>query len=52
MAYRWANLAAAQGHEDAAKRREYLAEKMTPEQIAEAQKLSRDFKPKVWKKGD
>jgi len=45
-AYRWLNLAAAQGNEDARKNRDTLEKEMTPEQIAEGQKLSREFKPK------
>jgi uncharacterized protein len=49
LAYMWANLAAAQGTlwgEDAAKARDRIAELMTPEQIAEAQKLAREWRPK------
>ncbi len=46
-AYKWLNLSAAQGNELAAKKREILKEKMSPEQIAEAQRLSREFKPKI-----
>jgi uncharacterized protein len=45
-AYKWLNLAAAQGNENAAKKRDILIEKMTPSQIAEAQRLSKEFKPK------
>jgi TPR repeat protein len=44
-AYKWFNLAAAQGKESAAKARSAMAEIMTREQIAEAQKLSRMWKP-------
>ena len=43
-AYKWWNLAAASGNENAAERRESIAKKMTPEQIAEAQRLSREWK--------
>lgn len=39
------NLAAAAGNKDAAKFRETVATKMTPAQIAEAQKLAREWKP-------
>jgi len=46
QAYHWLNLAAAQGHEDARKAREALAGLMTPEQVAEAQRLSREFRPR------
>ncbi len=52
QAYMWFNLAAAQGDEDAAftdgrredaELRDKLAKSMTPDQIAEAQKLSREW---------
>jgi tetratricopeptide (TPR) repeat protein len=42
VAYMWYNLSAAKGDDCAAKCREELGSKMTPEQIAEAQRLSRD----------
>ena len=45
-AYMWRNLAAAQGDEIAKKGRDALEKDMTPAQIAEAQKLSREWKPK------
>ena len=45
LAYMWANLGAAGGDEDARENREEYAAKMTPTQIAEAQKLSREWKP-------
>ena len=45
-AYMWRNLAAAQGEEIAKKARDALEKDMTPAQIAEAQKLSREWKPK------
>jgi hypothetical protein len=38
-------LAAAQGNEDAAKARDELAAKMAPDQIAQAQRLAREWKP-------
>ncbi len=41
----WVNLAAAQGIEDARDARDILAELMTPSQIAEAQRLAREWKP-------
>lgn len=44
-AYMWANLAAAQGHADAIKNREVFEYRMTPDQIAEAQSLTREWKP-------
>ncbi len=46
QAYMWLNLAAAQGQKDAGKRRDILAKQMTHAQIAEAQRLARDWKPK------
>jgi uncharacterized protein len=45
-AHMWFNLAAASGDTDAVIRREMVAAKMTPAQIAEAQKLAREWKPK------
>jgi TPR repeat protein len=44
-AYMWFNLAAAQGLEGAEKYRDEVAQHMTPAQIAEAQKLAREWKP-------
>ncbi len=44
-AYMWFNLSAAQGLQEAAEERDKLAEHMTPAQIAEAQKLAREWKP-------
>ncbi len=46
QAYKWWNLAAAQGDEDAGKKREILRESMSASQIAEAQRLSSEFRPK------
>jgi len=45
-AYMWASLAAAQGLEGSAKGLEILEKKMTPNQLAEAQRLAREWKPK------
>ena len=42
----WYNLAAARGNKDAGLVRDDLARKMTPAQIAEAQRLAREWKPK------
>ena len=44
-AYMWFNLAAAQGNEQAARNREVAALRMSSEQIAEAQRLTREWKP-------
>lgn len=46
-AYAWFNLAAAQGDETAIKARDYIENKLTPEQRAEGQRLASS-----WKKGD
>jgi TPR repeat protein len=46
LAHMWFNLAAAQGHRIAEDYRDNLAKKMTPSQIAEAQRLAREWKPK------
>jgi uncharacterized protein len=46
IAHLWFNLAAASGFNKAARSRDKLARHMTPEQIAEAQKLAREWKPK------
>jgi uncharacterized protein len=45
VAHMWLNLAAAQGDGDASKERDHLAQYMTPDQIAEAQRLAREWKP-------
>jgi hypothetical protein len=42
----WWNLAAAQGDEDAAKNRDIVARLMTPAQLAEAQRLAREWRPR------
>ena len=43
QAYAWYSIAAAQGHELAKKNKEKIATDMSRDQIAEAQKLSREF---------
>ena len=43
MGYMWYNLAVAQGHGIAKKNKGIISEEMTREQIAEAQKLSREW---------
>jgi TPR repeat protein len=45
LAYMWFNLAAARGFKDAPKNRDLVARLMTPKQIVEAQKLTREWKP-------
>jgi uncharacterized protein len=46
QAYMWLSVAAARGDKDAISNRNKVAQKMTPAQIADAQKLARDWKPK------
>jgi len=46
LAYMWSKLAASQGNDGATSLRELVTGKMTPEQIAEADKLAREWKPK------
>ena len=43
QSYAWLNLAAARGHEKAKEAKETIAEFLTRDQIAEAQKLSGDY---------
>jgi TPR repeat protein len=47
QAHKWLNLAASKGQENAMKARDRLATRMTPDQIAEAQRLAREWKPKT-----
>jgi hypothetical protein len=49
QAYAWFNIAAAHGNKKAANGRSIISKKMTPEQIAEGQRLSRAFADKVVK---
>ena len=46
LAHMWFNLAASQGDADAAEAREQVAKSMSPTQVAEAQKMAREWKPK------
>ena len=51
QAHKWVNLAASREslmRADRVERRDAVAAKMTPEQIAEAQRLAREWKPKTW----
>jgi len=45
QAYKWYSLAGANGDEGATTLRDALAKRMTPAQIVEAQKLTREWKP-------
>jgi len=47
QAHMWLNLAAASGNSDAGKYRDLAARIMTPEQIAEAQRLAREWTVKA-----
>lgn len=44
-AYKWFSLASDQGDKDSTTGRDNVAASMTPDQIAEAQRLAREFKP-------
>jgi len=46
QAHKWLNLSSAQGFKAAKTAREVVEQKMSPEQIAEAQQLARAFKPR------
>ncbi len=46
QAHMWFSLAAARGGGDYAKVRDQVAKLMTPAQIAEAQRLAREWKPR------
>ena len=46
QAHMWFNLAAAQGNENGKKGRDLVAQMMTPQKIAQAQELARNWKPK------
>jgi TPR repeat protein len=46
QAHMWFNLAGAAGNDEAVKKRDMVAEQMTPTQIAEAQKLAREWMQK------
>ncbi len=46
QAHMWFNLAGAQREKQAVKSRDIVAKRMTPAQIAEAQKLACEWKPK------
>ena len=46
LAHMWSNLAASQGNEGATSLGELVASKMTPERIAEAEKIAGEWKPK------
>ncbi len=45
LAHMWWSLAAAQGNEIARKNRDIVLKLMTPDQIAEAERLAREWKP-------
>jgi hypothetical protein len=47
-AHKWFNLAASRGHKEAVKNRGIVSRLMSRDQIAEAQRLAREWKPKPW----
>jgi len=47
LAHMWLNLAALQGKEDAKSSRDIVAQRMTPAQIAEAERLAGEWKPNL-----
>ena len=49
-AHKWLNLASANREAEAAKQRDKLADKMTPAQVAEAQRLAREWTPTIAQK--
>ena len=51
-AHMWFNLAAVKGYSDAVKNRDIVAKRMTPQQIAEAQKLARECQARNFKNCD
>jgi hypothetical protein len=46
MAYKWFNIAGASGNEESKQAKDMVSNRMTRDQIAEAQRLSREWKPK------
>ena len=51
-AYIWFNLAAVTGDDDSVKNRDMIAKQMTPQQVAEAQKLARECQARNFKNCD
>ena len=51
-AHMWSNLAAVTGDSESVSNRDIIATKMTPQQIAEAQKLARDCQARNFKNCD
>ena len=47
QAHIWWNLAASQGNDQAQKNRDFTERQMTPQQIAEAHRLAREWKPRM-----
>jgi uncharacterized protein len=45
LSHKWFNLAASRGHEEAVKGRDTVSSLMPPDQLAEAQRLAREWKP-------
>jgi len=53
QAYKWVNLSASRSqgkiHEDSVRDQNLIENILTPAQVAKAQKLSREWKPKTWR---
>jgi len=53
QSHKWSNLSASRsqgkGHEESVHNRDLVEKRMTPAQVAEAQRLAREWKPKTWK---
>ncbi len=47
QAHKWFNLAAIRGSDEARDNRDFVAEEMTRDQIAQAQRLAREWQPKA-----
>jgi TPR repeat protein len=52
QAHMWFNIAAVKGDKDAVKNREFVANKMTAEQIAQAQRLAKECQARNYKNCD
>ncbi len=53
QAHKWFNLSASRSqgklHEESVQNRDVSEQRMTPAQVAEAQRLAHEWKPKTWK---
>ena len=46
-AHKWLNLAASRGNDEARNNRDIVTKRMTPDQVAEAQRLAREWQSKA-----